>query len=353
MDGGAIGYGKFHNGTLRMLQSFVRGATLTYVNNGGSGAAFKCHNPAKTPFVNLATGEKVHTILIKFGMIDEEDEDYEINIAGRDFTFSPLTKPEFSDEVAMQLRVLSHSAHICPSILMYRIVEEGELNALFGTKVVDCDLSISLIVMELVDKDDGVSDVLDETQLAMARAKFLFMGMHGINHGDFHLNNLLLSRTGALYVIDFGRATTLSPEAIGLIAESVEAKDYVQGLRTLTMTGKYSNERVDATPNPDFDLCEASQWENTGKVNRAIKRMVRGGHFLTHYEKFYGWVFSDDFLNLTKKAKKGITEQWEELKRLDTPRAFGREFRGDSLTSFGSSLSTSTGGRTRRKRQTW
>ena len=353
MDGGAVGYRKFHNGTVRMLKSFARGADLTFVNQGGSGVTCTCVNPAKTPYINLTTGEKVHAVLIKFGVIDKSTDDYEINVAGHNVALSPLTKAEFGDEVAMQLRVLRHSAHICPSILMHRILNEAEVTDIFGSQVVLSGLPVSVIVMEWVDEAVSLAKVRDKRVTAMARAKFLFLGAHGINHGDFHQNNLLLSPSkGELYVIDFGRANALSPENVRIIAESIEAKDYVQALRTLLMSSKITQDLVDEAPHKDVDLCEARHWANTAEVNRAIQRLTEEGPFLLHYEQFYGWVFSDDYLNLSNEDKKGITEQWNILQALDSTHKFGREFRGSSLTSFGSALSTSNGGRTRRKRQT-
>lgn len=353
MDGGAVGYRKFHNGTIRMLKSFARGATLTLVSQGGSGVTYKLVNSKKTPYVNLSTGEKVHTVLIKFGVIDKSTDDYEINVAGRNVALSPLSKKEFGDEVAMQLRVLRHSAHICPSILMHRILKEADINDIFGSQVVLSGLPVSVIVMELVDDAVSLAKVRDKRFTDLARAKFLFLGAHGINHGDFHKNNLLLSPSkGELYVIDFGRASALSPENARLIAESVKAKDYVQGLRTLLMSSKITKDLVDPTPNKDLDLCVAQHWANTAEVNRAIQRLTEDGPFLLHYERFYGWVFSDDYLNLSKEDKKGITKEWNTLQAQESTHKFGREFRGSSLTSFGSALSTSNGGRTRRKRQT-
>ena len=185
----------------------------------------------------------------------------------------------------------------------------------------------------------------------MARAKFLYMGTHGINHGDFHMNNVLVSpSTGDVYVIDFGRARSLSAENTRLVAASVEAEDYVQGLRILLMSGTTSKELVGDTPNQYLDLCVAQHWANTAEVNRAIKRLTRDGPFLKHYNQFYGWVFSDAFLNVNKRDKKKIAEKWKELRQDD--RKFGKEFQGDSLSSFGSSLSTSSGGRTRRRKRT-
>lgn len=348
MDGGRIGYGKFHNGTLRMLKSFVRGAQLSFVNKGGSGMTLKCVNPHKTPYVNSATGENVHTILIKFGLVDESHEEYDVQIAGRNYSLTPQSKPEFADEVTMQLRVLRHSAHICPSILMYRILDEAEINELFGTELVVSDLAVSLIVMEMV--EDAVS-LEDSRYAAMARAKFLYMGARGINHGDFHKSNVLVSpSTGDVYVIDFGRARSLSPEDTRLIEASVAAEDYVQGLRLLLMRGSSSRELVDDRPNKYLDFCEARHWANTAEVNRAIKRLTRDGPFLKHYTPFYGWVFSDAFLNLNKRDKKKIAEKWKELRQ--DARTFGKEFQGDSLSSFGSELSTSSGGRTRRRKRT-
>jgi len=353
MDGGAIGYRKFHNGTIRMLKSFARGATLTFVSQGGSGVTYKVVNSTKTPFINLTTGAAVHSVIIKFGIIDEDSEDYEINVAGKNVALTPMTKPEFGDEVTMQLRVLRHSALICPSILMYRILEDTEINDIFGKQVVSSDLPVSLIVMEMVDDAVPLSDVRDKRFTALARAKFLYLGAHGINHGDFHKNNLLLSpKTGELYVIDFGRASAVSAENRRILAESIEAKDYVHGLRILLMSSKITKDLVNETPNKDIDLCEANHWANTAAVNRAIQRLTKDEHFLLHYEKFYGWVFSDDYLNLSKEDKKGITKEWNMLQAQESNHKFGQEYRGSSLTSFGSALSTSTGGRTRRKRQT-
>ena len=75
-------------------------------------------------------------------------------------------------------------------------------------------------------------------------------------------------------------------------------------------------------------------------------------HFLTHYKSHFGWVFSDDYLNLTDEAKAAVGEQMQRL-GAHSADPLVRHNRGSSMKSFGSSdtLSSANGGRTRRKRQ--
>jgi tRNA A-37 threonylcarbamoyl transferase component Bud32 len=355
MEGGAIGYRKYHQGAYRVLQSFLRGGALSLVSRGGAGIALKCVKKGKTPYVNVENGKPVNTVLIKLGLIEKEGESEPstLTVGGVPYQFSPLTEKAFSNEVEIQLGILRQTLQICPSILTTAILSAAEVNALFSTHLVESHLPVSLIAMEMLDDVVSMQGVTDPRYLAMARAKFLTLGMMGINHGDLHRNNVLLSwERDKVYLIDFGRAEALDAEQTQRIKDSVAAEDYVQGLRTLLMTADFTKEVTVSSKNKNLKLGEARRWANTPEVNRAIAALVKRQHFLTYYVNYFGWVFSDDALNLTQEAKAAITEQLRKLKRERKRRTFGRHYLGESFSSFGSSISSANGGRTRRKRRT-
>ena len=352
MEGGAIGYRKYHQGAYRVLQSFLRGGALSVVSRGGAGIALKCVKKGKTPYVNLENGKPVHTLLLKLGLIDSENRPETMTVGGTPHEFSPLTEDEFSNEVETQLGILRQTLQICPSIITSAILSAAEVNSLFGVALVESKLRVSFIAMEMLDDVVSMRGVTDPRYLAMARAKFLSLGLMGINHGDFHRSNVLLSwEKDKVYVIDFGRAVPLNDEQTQRVKDSVEAGDYVQGLRTLLMTAEYTKELTVSSKNRNLKFCEARHWANTPEVNQAIETMVKRKHFLKYYKDYFGWVFSDDALNLTEEDKAAITEQMRKLKRERKRRTFGRHYLGESFSSFGSSLNSANGGRTRRKRR--
>lgn len=353
MEGGAIGYRKYHQGAYRVLQSFLRGGALSVVSRGGAGIALKCVKKGKSPYVNVENGKPVHTLLLKLGLIgSSEGHSDTMTVGGTPYEFSPLTEEEFSNEVETQLGILRRTLQICPSIITSAILSAAEVNALFGAGLVESRLPVSLIAMEMVEDAVSMRGVTDPRYLAMARAKFLSLGLMGINHGDFHRSNVLLSwEKDKVYVIDFGRSVQLDAEQTQRVKDSVAAEDYVQGLRTLLMTAEYTKELAISSKNKNLKFCEARHWANTPEVNRAIETMVQRKHFLTYYKDYFGWVFSDDALNLTQEDKAAVAEQLRKLKRERKRRTFGRHYLGESFSSFGSSISSASGGRTRRKRR--
>lgn len=356
MEGGAIGYRKYHQGAYRVLQSFLRGGALSVVSRGGAGIALKCVKKGKSPYVNVENGKPVHTLLLKLGLIgsleDHSDTHETMIVGGTPHEFTPLTEEEFSNEVETQLGILRRTLQICPSIITSAILSAAEVNALFGAGIVESKLRVSFIAMEMLEDAVSMRGVTDPRYLAMARAKFLSLGLMGINHGDFHRSNVLLSwEKDKVYVIDFGRAVPLSAEQTQRVKDSVAAEDYVQGLRTLLMTAEYTKELAISSKNKNLKLCEARHWANTPEVNRAIETMVQRKHFLKYYKDYFGWVFSDDALNLTQEDKAAVAEQMKKLKRERKRRTFGRHYLGESFSSFGSSLNSASGGRTRRKRR--
>jgi hypothetical protein len=365
MNGGGVGYVKYHKkrDLLSRLTRFLKRGSIEFVKSGTSGVALKSTTTGNSPYVSTETGERVNTILIKLVVIGDASASGKIKILGTRYQIDAMPATLFKKEVEIQHRVFNESSDICPSILFSTVLNADDLTRAFGKRVVETDSKMGLIVMEMVEDATSLNYAHTPHYDAVARAKFLYMGMKGLNHGDFHRNNALVAG-GKVHVIDFGRATFIPQEDVKLIEKSVQEGDYVQGLRLLLMNAQYPKEVLDFQTHSEYlDVCHHYEWANTTRVNSAITKMVDLAakkkcqhvpcHFLKYYKSHFGWVFSDDSLNLTDEAKAAVGEQMALLQGPRAAKSTVRHNRGSSMQSFGSSdtLSSASDGRTRRKRQ--
>lgn len=360
MRGAGVGYVKYHNhkDLLQRLADFMTHAHMTYVNQGSDGVTFKCVTKGRSPYVNMDTGERVSAVLIKLVSLSGS-----IVVKGEKYALESTSRAEFENEVAMQHRVFNESTHICPSILVSAVLTGAEVNAAMARNVTNAGSEIGLIVMEIVEDAVSLYHTSSAHDEAVARAKFIYMGLKGVNHGDFHRGNVL-SAHGKVYVIDFGRASLLPPKLIKLIQKSVREKDYVQALRVLVLNSSIPGKINEFVNKQAMRACARQGWVNNPIVNDTIEQMVRAArkkkcgsgpcHFMQYYDDYFGWVFSDALLNLTAAAKTGIDQQLRALVRLSPAKASTvKHNRGSSFESFGSSdtLNSASGGRTRGRKQ--
>lgn len=363
------------------LQTFFVGAKLTYLNKGISGVMFSCRDRARRDsFVDLETGAAVNTIVIKIIPIGFT----KVVIQDQNHSMESTSEDEFRAEVAIQLRVSRMSDFICPSVLFAKLGSAAEINRLLNhPNFVQVSRSeprrdgqFGLIVMEMIVEPKPVNLEFAD-QKAMVRAKFLHLASLGINHGDYHTGNILMSGR-KMYIVDFGRAFEIDPTTLGLIQASIEEKDYTQALRLLICKSPIDGDVFDAFYT-ELEQVNRLDWANVREVNdqiasivdwaktffvdkadpyslfepipnsRRVKsldsgaifqetrmpwfRNVRDGspvelepcfHFLVHSNN--GHIFSNDYLELSDRSKIAITGAYaklldQEKTHLPTPEA--------------------------------
>ena len=220
MKGAGVRYRQNGNQTFfdTELANFINDSEFDLISAGSSGVTFKCTKDTSDSFIDTKTMLPVHTILMKFVPISVPN----VSIDDREYTFLPTTDAEFRHEVKIQQHVTALSDNICPSIIYSKVGTIAEINDLFGNEFIKLPTpnptkTIGFIVMELIESSPLLASPLtqhaspllsspllssplpehasplaeppaqrptfnkeDKIQLAMARAKFLYLGALGI-----------------------------------------------------------------------------------------------------------------------------------------------------------------------------
>jgi len=353
------------------LQTFFSRAKFTYLNKGTSGVTFSCRDRARRDYFNdVETGGAVNTVVIKIVPIGFT----KVVIQDQNHAMRSMSEHEFRHEVAIQHRVSEMTDFICPSILFAKVGSPAEINRLLNQpNFVQISRSerregqIGLIVMEMIVEPKPVN-LEDAEEKAMARAKFLHLASLGINHGDYHTGNILMSGR-KMYIVDFGRAFDIDTKTLALIKASILEQDYTQALRLLICRAPIVGDVFDAFF-PELEPMNRLDWANVREVNdqiasivdwaktflvdkdnadtyslyeplpnsRQVKSLdsgeifqetrmpwfenVRNGsrielepcfHFLMHFDNYGYFLFSNDYLELSGRSKEAITDAYAKL----------------------------------------
>lgn len=219
------------------LRRFSNGES-EYVANGRYGVVLRLSASESTVLRNATCAIK--NLLVKIVAIDTPQE-----IQGH--VIDKITVSAFEEEVHIHQDVCERSLEkfhcsIAPTILYADIFTLPELEKLFPSihKYIGREGRIGLIFMEMIkaDKDDSPAFTVHDyyniprnrpyvftVLIPRARRLLIMLAQIGFLHNDFHLRNFLCQETPLVYIIDFGRATRISPEQVALFNSYVDASD--------------------------------------------------------------------------------------------------------------------------------
>ena len=219
--GGVLLYQGLHdNDIMPLLKEFENGE-IDYLSNGRNGLILKLTPPNNTSSSRMENG--INSILIKVVTLDG---DLEYN----NVTISRIHIKNFEKEVHFHQKI-SHDSldrfgcSIVPTILFAEVYTPEQLIKQFPNiarqfKTIG---QIGIIFMEHVKNTQGelaypLNDYFKQNgtyffriMLPIARRLLIMLAQLGFLHNDFHLGNILFTGN-ALLIIDFGRATTMTPE---------------------------------------------------------------------------------------------------------------------------------------------
>lgn len=218
------------------LRRFSNGES-EYVANGRYGVVLRLSASESTVLRNATCAIK--NLLVKIVAIDTPQEIHGHSIKN-------ITVASFEEEVHIHQDVCERSLEkfhcsIAPTILYADIFTLPELEKLFPSihKYIDREGRIGLIFMEMIEAnpDSPAFTVHDyyniprnrpyvfTVLIPRARRLLIMLAQIGFLHNDFHLGNFLCQETPLVYIIDFGRATRISPEQVALFNSYVDASD--------------------------------------------------------------------------------------------------------------------------------
>jgi hypothetical protein len=218
------------------LRRFSNGES-EYVANGRYGVVLRLSASESTVLRNATCAIK--NLLVKIVAIDTPQE-----IHGH--VIDKITVSAFEEEVHIHQDVCERSLEkfhcsIAPTILYADIFTLPELEKLFPSihKYIGREGRIGLIFMEMIEADDDspaftVHDYYNIPRnrpyvftvlIPRARRLLIMLAQIGFLHNDFHLRNFLCQETPLVYIIDFGRATRISPEQVALFNSYLDASD--------------------------------------------------------------------------------------------------------------------------------
>ena len=339
--GAGVGYNRHRK--RNDLAKFLTNASMSWLSQGTYGIVLIVQSSGFTPYVDIWTGEPVHTILVKISLIKPPAaskqilRDVEWNSAPKHDICSSL-KSNFQKEADLQLKLFAETARnpICPALLDVQFVSGIDLQHLFPLLHVkhSHDLEFGVIAMEIVPNSRTLLDIFINDPLqfdkyaALARAKLLQLGVLGYSHGDYHPGNVLVSGE-TIFLIDFGMTQPMAESDIIRIKRSIIKEDYVEALRLLMLRPVLApSERNDpgerspslsADDKANLDHLASQHWANRSSVNSVLLKIGRKGPIFKNYETMFGWIFAFraensskmyqnvQVLNLSKRQKHDIT----------------------------------------------
>jgi len=229
--GGVLLYQGLHdNDMFPLLKEFENGE-IDYLSSGRNGLILKLTAPNNTSSSVMANG--INSILVKVVTLDG---DLEYN----NVTISRVHIKDFEKEVHFHQKISHDSLErfgcsIVPTILFAEVYTPEQLMSHFPNVARQFKTigKIGIIFMEHVKNRDGelaypLENYFKQNgtyfftkMLPNARRLLIMLGQLGYLHNDFHLGNILFTGD-ALLIIDFGRATTMSPELLNTFNHEVE-----------------------------------------------------------------------------------------------------------------------------------
>ena len=253
-------------------------------------------------------GTPVSNILIKLCGISNKDVSFKV---GTHDIIYPVTQSEFQNEINIQtdvyLKTIKYLQPLCPGIVYANIQKDKEIEDIENlilkkikytdkilpivtnlfNEIKNNDVELGIIGMEFV-KNGHVLKMYNNHEGALNICRYALLRLAldtGYNHNDFHQGNILIMSNVDNYfstidkrpiIIDFGRATKISPSIMEKIKKKVKNKEYIKAL-------KY--------------LC------NYNTANEFIKD--------PYYNEYYGWVcgnYNSDDLEYLDKLVENLIE---------------------------------------------
>lgn len=253
--------------TMDQFNNFINNADLSFVHFGEFGIVYKLelYPECKSPYISNDynnKGKEINTLIIKVCVLETLSD---VDIVNGDIEV--MTTTDWKHEVNMQQEVYLKSTQknlqsICPEILHHFQIEKNNIlyNKIINTELQshchkkfikylsrnNYELDLGIIVMEYLHGYETLKYMIDKTTCNNLKQDYFCMATHivyelakeyNINHGDFHLENILINETiddyfyhkkGRPLLIDFGLSTYIknSPLISSKFIENLYYNEY-------------------------------------------------------------------------------------------------------------------------------